>query len=376
METQATSSQVASPGQSPEHWGTKSFSSAVITFLVVALIAVLTWRVLLKGIRVNLGLRVMVYLSEAAAAVGLSLVATYFDIFKKSTYIPTPAYQPDWHVPFWMSVWAAIIAYYLIVKLAAIVTKESEESRSKQLSSERDRLTAAMATLERQRSFVVRMANFARNMVNRKITRLSTLAATPKITVQQFVGQLNPSLQVQANVKLIHEFFKPPDGLNANLRLALWMKAPADDHNPDRMAIAYSWNGETEKCFSNQSAHRMRLLDPRGTCSEIVKFYSLQAKTIKIIPDCIEAARNHEFEFFYPEQKHKAASMVLYKHVFNPETQPVAVVLLLVSSVPNSFRREDEDQYRTFFDEMLTRIEMEWILLQLTHKLDQAKEVA
>jgi hypothetical protein len=120
----------------------------------------------------------------------------------------------------------------------------------------------------------------------------------------------------------------------------------------------------------------MKLLDPLGTLSEVVKFYSFPAQTIKIIPDCIAAATNQEFEFFYPEQKQKVASMILYKHVFNSQTKPVAVVLLLVSSLQNHFHREDEDQFRTFLDEMLTRIEMEWILVQLTQKLGEAKEAA
>lgn len=371
-----TALQPASPGQSPEHWGTKSFSSAAVTFVVVGVAALLVWRFLLKGVRLNLGIRVVVYLSEAASAVGLSLVVTYFDVFKKATYVPTPSYQPDWHVPFWASVWAALVAYYLIVKLAAIVTKESEEFKSKELTAQLDRSKVAVASLGHQRDLLVKITSFARSMVNKKIGRLGTLLPAPAISVPLFVDHLNPKLQVQANVKLIHEFFKSPDGINVNLRLGLWMKSSANAADPDRMAVAYSWNGETEDCFSNQSADRMKLLDPLGTLSEVVKFYSFPAQTIKIIPDCDEAARNHEFEFFYPEQKKKVASMILYKHVFCSQTQPAAVVLLLVSSLPNHFHREDADQFKTFFDEMLTRVEMEWMLLQLTQKLDRGREAA
>jgi hypothetical protein len=375
-QTTTTVSQPASPGQSPEHWGTKSFSSGAITFLAAAVISILVWRFLLKGIRLNLGIRVMVYLSEAAAAVGLSLVATYFDIFKKATYVPTPGYAPDWHVPFWASIWAALVAYYLVVKLAAIVAKESEEFKSKELTSELGKVKVAVTSLGRQRTLLVKITSFARSMVNKKTARLCSLLSAPAVTVQQFVDQLNPSLQVQSNVKLIHEFFKSPDGINVNLRLALWMKSCADDAQPDRMAIAYSWDGEKEQCFSSKSSHRMKLLDPMGTISEVVKFYSFPARSIKIIPDCVEAAQNNEFDFFYPEQKSKVASLILYKHVFSSNTQPVAVVLLLVSSLPNHFHREDGDEFQTFFDEMLTRIEMEWILLQLTQKVAPAREAA
>jgi hypothetical protein len=175
---------------------------------------------------------------------------------------------------------------------------------------------------------------------------------------------------------LIHEFFKRPDGIDINLRLALWMKAEQDSGGPARMAIAYSWDGEREECFSGRSNVRMTLLNPLGTLSEVVKFYSSTAQDLKIIPNCIEAAQNNEFTFFYPEQSKKVASMVLYKHVFCSHSQPVAVVLLLVSSLPNHFHREDRNQIQTFFDEMLTRIEMEWTLLQLTEKLGLGREVA
>jgi hypothetical protein len=369
-------SQPASPGQSPEHWGTKSFSFATVTFLVVVLLAVLVWRLLLKGVRVNLGIRAVVYLSEAAAAVGLSLVVSYFDIFKKATYVPTPSYEPDWHVFFWASAWAALVAYYFIVKLAGIVTKEGEEFKSKQLQSDLDKMSAALDSMGRQRSLLVKITSFARNMVNTKIARLCGLTSASSVTVKQFVEHLNPELQLQSNVKSIHEFFKSPNDLNVKLRLALWMKADADASRPDRMEIAYSWDGQIEDCFSNKNSNRMKLLDPLGTLSEIVKFYSSPAQAIKVIPDCIAASQKQEFEFFYPEQKLKVASMILYKHVFNPQSHPVAVVLLLVSSLQNHFHRDDEEQFRTFLDEMLTRVEMEWVLLQLTQKLKQAEEAA
>jgi len=368
--------QPASPGQSPEHWGTKSFSSAAVSVLAVILVSVLIWRFLLKGVRVSLGVRVAVYLSEAASAVGLSLLVSYFDIFKKATYVPTPSYRPDWHVVFWASAWASLVAYYFVVKLVAIVTKESEEFKSRQLTSDLEKANVAVASLSRQRGLLVRVTSFARSMVNKKIGRLCALLVHPTITTSQLVESLNPNLQVQANMKLIREFFRPPEGLNVQLRLALWMKAEAASGLPERMVIAYSWDGERENCFSNRSAERMKLLDPLGTLSEVVRLYSEPAQTIKTIPNCIEAAQNHEFEFFYPEQKQKVASMILYKHVFNSQTQPVAVVLTLVSSLPNQFHREDEEQFKTFLDEMLTRIEMEWVLLQLTKKLGPERAAA
>jgi len=45
-------------------------------------------------------------------------------------------------------------------------------------------------------------------------------------------------------------------------------------------------------------------------------------------------------------------------------TQPVAVVLLLVSNREGHFKQQDKEEIKQFLDEMMTRIEMEWIVLE------------
>jgi hypothetical protein len=125
--------------------------------VAVFAIAALVRRWLLAGVRLNLAFRVVVYFSEAMAAIALSVVASYFDVFKKSTYVPTGAYQPDWHVFFWASVWTAIASYYGVVKFAAIVTKESEESESRKLSVDLEKEKVAVFALTRQRDLLVRI---------------------------------------------------------------------------------------------------------------------------------------------------------------------------------------------------------------------------
>jgi hypothetical protein len=372
----ASTTQTAPPGSSPQHWGTKSFSFGGVTFIFVAVIAAVLWNVLLKRIRGNLAFRVIVYLSEAAVAVGLSLVASIFEIFRKPTYTPTPTYQPDWHVFFWASLWAAMASYYLAVKLTSITVKEGEEIASKKLAADLDKEKAASHSLVRQRDLLVRITSFARQIVTKKTSRLCALAPAKSITDKQLFDQMNPGLQIQSMVKLIHEFFKPGNARNPNLRLALWLKTGPDATGSERMSIAYSWNGDKEDCFSGRSSDRMRLLNPLGTHSEVVKCYSFPVQTIKIIPNCTKAAEKHEFEFFYPEQRNTVASMLLYKHVFIQDAYPVAVVLLLVSSMEDHFKQEDSDEIKQFLDEMLARIELEWIQLQLIKKIESTREVA
>jgi hypothetical protein len=359
----------STPGSSAAHWTTLTFAWATGFGLLVFALGFLVRRNLLAEIKRNLATRIFIYFSEAMAAVALSVIASYFDVFKKSTYIPTDQYRPDWHVFFWASIWASIASYYAVVKLFGIVTKESEESESKRLSADLEKERAAILSLSRQRDVLVKIMAFARQLVQRKIARLSTLINAPHLTPDKFVAQLDPRLQVQSIVKIIHEFFKRAEIPNARLRLALWMK-DATSEPEGRLSVAYSWDGEAEGCFTNRSRDRMKLSTALGTQSEVVDCYHSHARNIKIIPDCGKAAEQRQFEFFYPEQRNKVQSMILYKHIFMEQsTGPVGVVLLLVSSVQNYFP-EEKDQIKQFLDEMLTRIEMEWLVLEVTEDLE------
>lgn len=366
-----------SPGSSPHHWTTISFAWALGTAIIVVAIATLIRKTIFTGIKRNLALRIFVYFSEAIAAIALSVVGSYFDVFRKGTYVPSSTYQPDWHVYFWASVWAGIASYYSVVKFSAVATKESEESENRKLTEDLEKERAAVISLGRQRDLLVRIMAFARQMAIKKITRLSALVNSPRLTPEQFVGQLDPKLQLQSLVKVIHEYFRRTDIPNGGLRLALWMKDVASGSDAG-LAIAYSWDGEKENCFSHRSRARMKLSTPLGTQSEVVNCYHSHPRTIKIIPNCAKASERQEFEFFYPEQKNKVQSVVLYKHVFMEQVAPtpVAVVVLLVSSVENYFREEAKDEIKQFLDEMLTRIEMEWIILELTEDLELEKGVA
>src|ERR1700733_15792307 len=105
------------PGTSPEHWTTKTFLAGLITALLVFFFAYAGWNRILAGARESLAKRILIYTAEAMTAVSISIVASAFDIFKKTTYTPTDKYQPDWHVIVWGSIWAVLAASYAVVKL-------------------------------------------------------------------------------------------------------------------------------------------------------------------------------------------------------------------------------------------------------------------
>lgn len=354
----------ASPGLSPEHWGTKTLISGLIVGTVIAVLGILVWQFALKSIMYDAAPRITVFFTALIAAGFATFIASYADVFKKTTYIPTtiPApptlYRPDWHVVFWGSVWAAVTAYYLVASLCAIWTKEHEEFKSKKLS-------ASLKVTARQRDLLAKIVSFANEMVTTKIERFSALTRQMPVTPEAFIGQLNPGFQVQLIMQMIHVFYKPETDTEYALRLGLWKRAQGVDGSGDILVKAYSWNGKTQECFKNSYPERMRLVNPSGVISEVVKCYNSNER-IKIIPDCLEAETQGVFSFFSPEQKVRLRSTVLYKHLFMRQSPPEAVVLLMVSDVPDYFHAEDKDLIRDFLSEMLTRVEMEWILLQLT----------
>jgi len=321
---------------------------------------------IVERMRGSIPFRVTLFTSEWITAIVLSVITSFFNVFKSSTYVPTLQYQPDWHVIFWFSARSAVAAYYVAVKILSISTKEGEVFRSKILEGELKSEKAAKDSAVAQRDRHVNIAAFARQLVTRKSDRLSSIVSSDVLTVETFLDHLNPSIQVGLALKIIHEFFKPKN-VNSRLRLALWAKA-----NPEveYLSPVYSWDGTSENCFSNRSGERMRLMDPLGPRSEVVRLYHSSGEPLKIIPDCERAATNREFQFFYPEQAQKVRSMLLYKYIFMRQKQPVAIILMLVSEEADLFKLEGKDAITLFLEEILMRVEMEWIMLELVTRLN------
>jgi len=292
----------ASPGSSPEHWTTKSVVTGVVIALGIWIIAFVCRKSLITRTRDSAAFRIIVFITEPVVAVVLSVIGSFFDIFKRSTYIPTAQYQPDWHVVFWFCVWAALGAYYIGVKITSIVTKEGEEFKSKALTQDLEKERTAKLSLAGQRDLLVKITSFARQAVTKKIDRLGAIASSDQVTVEEFWGQLNPAFQMQLLLKIVHEFFKPTDP-NVTLRLALWMK---NGPNDGELSPAYSWDGEKDGCFTHRSKSRMALLDPLGARSEVVKCYHSHVQSLKIIPDCVKAAEKQEFDFFILSRRKKS----------------------------------------------------------------------
>lgn len=319
----------------------------------------------MERIRESVSFRIGLFVTGPIVAAVLSFLGSFFEIFRRATYIPTRDYQPDWHVIFWFCVWAILTAYFLIVTILGISTKESEIFRSKKLEAELTTEKTASSSFEKQRNLLVRITKFARQAVTRKTERLGNIDVGSGLTVEHYFDQLNPVWQLQFLLNMIHEFFKPEDP-NINFRLGLWTAVG------DHLAPLYSWDGEKSNCFSCRSKDYMKVFHITGPISEISKSYLGNNENVRIIPDCDQAAANGQFQYLYPNQSKKVRSMVLYKYVFMRRREPMAVVVLLVSSQPNHFRLYTADEIKQFLDEILMRIEMEWVMITVKEKLTQA----
>jgi len=353
----------------PFHWKTKSAICAVLTATFVFVLAATRWGWLKNALRKNLRFRLVFFLVDPFFALILSALASYFDIFKPSTYSETATPLPDWHTIFWACVWSFLAAVYVVVKFAAVAHKEDEQTRSTALETDLEKERSAVVALQKQRDLLNLILNFIRRTIGFKEDRLLELAKEQKITHSCLVDALSPQRQLHLIRDLIFEFFykRETSGQNHKLRLGLYQ---LDPKRAGQFDIVMAWDGATDSCFSRkpQNQKYLNLLDPEGVQSKIVQAYQSPADTIVLVQDCEAEEKQGTFRYWYPEQKQHLKSMLAYKHVFSNRAD--AIVLMMTSSMNSFFREENAEEFRLFLKEMLTRLEMEWILLEASKRID------
>lgn len=355
---------------SAAHWKTITLITSATVAIVISLVATLLWGRLKKLLRDNIRFRLLFFFFDPLSALILSALASYYDVFKPSTYAVTATSSPDWHTAFWAGVWTFLATIYVIAKLAAVAHKEGEELQSKILEGEIAKERTAKELLQQQRDQLLKVGNLTRIAVAKKKERLLGAYKNDKLTFPDLMKTLGPQLQLNVIRDVIFDFFKKQHiwGDPHVLRMALYM------HDPKRMGqldIVMAWDGASDKCFSRKPEFEkyLSLISPDGTQSTVVQCYQSSGSepTIIVIPDCEADVKAGLFTYWYPEQSQNLKSMVAYKHVFHDHSD--AMVLMITSSKADFFKREQSDDICRFLDEMLTRFEMEWILLELSKRV-------
>jgi len=293
-------------------------------------------------------LKIVEWLLALAGAV----ISDYAEVFKHTSW---GGNQPTYPVEAVLAILGLGVLFLTVGQIRDELKEDLEESlnTSRQQSDE----------LKRQRDAWVRLLVHIRNIIDKKMKRVETLAKNATVSHEEFVTALNPDEQVMLILQSIYEFFKfelhalDP---NAQLRLALYMREEG------RMAPAYSWNGSIKNCVSTNTK-QMELGSPDGVISVVVQCYNIKGDTgVIIIPDC-DADKG--FEFFRPEQKKYLKSMLALKYRTEHDGTADALVLALDCDRTDFFDTGRSEELKTFLFEMMKRIDYELVIADVAAKV-------
>lgn len=265
------------------------------------------------------------------------------------------------------SLWGGLLTCYLGIKVAS--WRAVDKNGKKIIELERD--LAAEASLryaiEWQRDEFIRLASTIRSIIDRKLRRIEALGDSEDLTYVEYIQAASPSDQILVILTLMHEFFRKNLKPDSTLRLGVYLR---DSEESNRLFPIYSWNGERSDCFDSKSIEAMRLDDPAGTPSEVVKSFH-SASELKIIPDCKESQKLGEFTYLYPGQDQHLKSMVLFKTLLDNKGAQDSMIIALDSSEADAFRHKNEEAVRRFFIEIVKRLEYELLHVEILNKLSK-----
>lgn len=356
---------------SPGHYKTKSALSGAGVGLALLVLAVILHKQIDRALRGSLTFRIIVLIFSPVMALILSGIASWEDIFKRATYDVTATSQPDWHTILWASIWSGGATLTILAAFFTFRFKEGEQLRSVKLEAELSNERVARTSVERQRELLTDITTFAMKIVTKKKDRIAALDRN-SVTAAALLGALDPAKQIVLLVNLIHEFFMPDQvPVDFVLRLGLFARDPNDR---TRLMTVHSWDGAKTDCFNPKSKEFLKLDNPQGSYSTIVRcFHSTEG--FILVPDCHKAQADGKFTFFYPGQEKNVGSVVTYKHLFrNAAGEEDAMVVMLVASKPNYFTDKDREEIRQFLKEMLTRLELEWMISEALTKIEQPEK--
>jgi hypothetical protein len=355
------------------HWKTLSFFCGLAAFFFVLLVGLKKSKQILAYAEKRVVFRICFLLSGAAAAGVLSVLGSYFDIFKKSTYDPTSVSPPDWHTVVWVCVWSAIAGYCAFVSVFVTIRKESEVTRSQSLAIELTQNKAALSEIQRQRDLNAKIIAIAGKTVTTKVRRFAQLVGT-SFTATDFVKAADPATQLSFILRVVCDFYASQVP-NSHTLLGVFMRDPGQK---DRLTLLASCDSQDPKlsgteCFPNVGNDQLKLMDVRGVSAPLAPCFHGPAG-VTVIGDVCAHPESSQIALFMPQNalgssRSCTGSLVLYKHVFFLGREPEALVLLLATDQPQFFVKERELEVKQFLSEMLSRMEMELLLLTLIKQL-------
>jgi hypothetical protein len=367
----ATNIIVVPPGSTPPVNGPDYINRALLvdSIVCVVLLALTFWQraTLIQLKRNKATFHYFIEGSEWVLAIAISLVATFFELYKKDTWVCT-----NQSLVGSSAILTAVTTIYICVKGLSAAAKKKDSEEIAALQTEKTALSEALGKAERktnllveQRDKVLEVTTYVRKIVDSKMTRLAAcLDGKEAINMADITKALDPAGQVNVIIRTTFYYFEKEKRPDAQMRLGIYARNPDDLNELKRI---YSWDGKTVDCFKRSGKELGRLDDPEGIKTQLLKSFH-SSDTILIIESCPKAAERGEFNYF-PGQQNYLKSMMLYKHVFEHNGTKDALILTLDSSEEALFKNKDEQEIRIFLLEMMKRVEFELRFLETLTKV-------
>ena len=164
------------------------------------------------------------------------------------------------------------------------------------------------------------------------------------------------------------EYLGQTRAADVQLRVGLYTKL----RNQPQLDASFSWDGAAADCFTNPQSDYLRA-DGEESESAVVRCFRSKDPLL-IYEHCDATTRRAEFAHLPRAQNAQVSSAVFYCHRFqdgNAAGRPdrvQAMILALDSSEKGFFKVAESEELRSFFVDLMQRIEYEMVLQSIMQR--------
>lgn len=272
----------------------------------------------------------------AAATIAIAVVPELFELWKRTVYTRLDNYGS--------------VGYFSVGVLFAIcVFSEWVAAASKELSSTAvGRLQSDLQKAKHGFDVFASLEALVSEVMHAKLERLSQRRATGN---GELIDALAPAEQILVLIRVLHGHFAKSVNPGKRLRIGVYM--PAEDGKA--LEPAYSWDGKKTGCFSGKHQEFMRIGNPGGARSEVVKCWESE-EPFRFVADGLNSKT---FRYFSSGQEKSLRSMVAYRHNLTGLSPDDAFVITLDSDIPDFFSGDRQTECEVLLPAFSRRIELE-----------------
>ena len=305
---------------------------------------------ILKRLREALYIRICLVFFDGLLAIGIGAVISWLNLIQKSTWT-----DGDERLLFGMWSVGLMAGGFLSAKGLYLAGETEDKEELKELR-------ATNFDLERQRNSQIRTASAIRKVVREKVDRFLVIqAATIPPTAEALWTALNPQKQLNLIVHTMYGYIAHTMGFEEDsLRMVVYY----EDKDKHCLTELFSHDGKGPKCTKKRPGDFFKLGGSGGAKSAVVACWQGQ-QDYQVYPSCIEAQRSGVFDFFDPEQKEYIRSLVVCKCMRQTSGHLGPYIVTLDSDREDQFDYAEAPRLWTFLDEMMQRIDYEYLMLQI-----------